>query len=118
MVGSRQTNRVLTLYQRMIWCQCTAQPELEALSLPDAKKLARTIAEHGVVHFSNHATEEMQNDNLQAADCVNLIRGGVYEPPDFINGQWRYRIKTQQMCVVITFLSDSRLRVVTAWRNQ
>lgn len=95
-----------------------AHPVFEPLKLPDAKKLARDIVEKGFVDFCGHALEEMKKDDLQTTDCVNLIRGGTYEPPDFINGEWRYRVVTQRICVVFAFQSDTRMRVVTAWRNE
>lgn len=91
-------------------------PALEPLKPADAKKLAREIVENGVVAVSSHAQEEMANDDLGTADCLNLLRAGVFEPAEFINGQWRYRITTQRICVVIAFTSSTRLRVVTAWR--
>ena len=93
-----------------------ADPALEPLKALDAKRLAREIVDEGTVEFSFHAEDEMKKDNLIASDCLNLIRAGVYQPPDFINGQWRYRAETAQMCVVVTFRSATRLRVVTAWR--
>jgi hypothetical protein len=91
-------------------------PALEPLKPAGAKKLAREIVENGVVTVSSHAREEMANDDLGMADCLNLLRAGVFEPAEFINGQWRYRITTPRICVVIAFTSSTRLRVVTAWR--
>lgn len=93
-----------------------ADPALEPLKPPDAKKLAREIVENGTVDFSGHALEEMAKDDLQAADCLNLLRGGVYESPEPIKGEWRYRVGTQRICVVVVFVSGVRMRVVTAWR--
>jgi len=95
-----------------------ADPALEPLKPPDAKKLAREIVNKGTVEFSGHALEEMANDELQTTDCLNILRAGIYEPPEHINGELRYRVGTQRICVVITFVSDTRLRVVTAWRNR
>jgi hypothetical protein len=83
---------------------------------PDAKKLAREIVDNGTVDFSGHAREEMANDELETTDCVNILRAGVYESAEYINGEWRYRVGTQRMRVVITFVSEKRLRVITAWR--
>lgn len=91
-------------------------PALEPLKPPDAKALAREIVENGVVEVSRHAIEEMAEDDLQTADCLNLLRAGVYEPPDFANGEWRYRVHTSRICIVVAFASETRLRVVTAWR--
>ena len=93
-----------------------ADPALEPLKPPEAKLFAREIIERGVVEFSGHANKEMLKDDLQTGDCMNLLRGGVYQPPEFTNGEWRYRIETQTICVVFAFASEMRLRVVTAWR--
>lgn len=91
-------------------------PALEPLKPPDAKRLAREIMDGGEVEFSGHAMEEMRKDKLESTDCTNLIRAGVFMPAEHINGEWRYRIQTPRMCVVIAFESEKRLRVVTAWR--
>jgi hypothetical protein len=93
-----------------------ADPALKPLKPPDARKLAREIVENGTVEFSGHAREEMAKDELETTDCLNLLRAGVCQPPEFINGEWRYRITTQRICVVMVFASATRLRVVTAWR--
>lgn len=82
----------------------------------DTRILVRQILATGVVRFSNHAIAEMKKDNLESTDCVNVLRAGVYEAPELIDGSWRYRVTTRQICVVITILSDSQLRVITAWR--
>ena len=95
-----------------------ALPALGPLKPPDAKQLARDIAENGAVEFSRHALAEMKKDGLQTPDCLNLVRGGVYEAAEIQNGEWRYRIHTRCICIVIAFASASRLRVVTAWRIQ
>lgn len=83
-----------------------------------AKRLAREIVESGTVVFSRHAQEEMEKDDLQSADCLNLLRAGDFEPPELENNELRYRVSTRRMCVVIVFRSNERLRVVTAWRNR
>ncbi|MFN8583355.1 MAG: hypothetical protein U0163_20560 [Gemmatimonadaceae bacterium] len=92
-------------------------PALIPMKPADAKQLARSIVATGVVTFSGHAMEEMANDDLATPDCLNLIRAGVYGGAEQVNGEWRYRVQTSRMCVVITFVSDTRLRVVTAWRE-
>jgi len=95
-----------------------ADPTIEPLRPPDAKKLARWIVENGTFEFSGHAIEEMKNDGLEAGDGLNNIRAGSYEEPELHNGEWRYRVQTQRVCVVIAFMSEAHLRVVTAWRNK
>jgi Domain of unknown function (DUF4258) len=74
--------------------------------------------ENGTVRFSRHALEEMAKDDLETTDCLNLLRAGTYGPAEYINQEWRYRVGTSRICVVVTFESDTRLCVVTAWRNQ
>ena len=92
-------------------------PVTEPLKPPDAKKLAREVVNNGTVEFTPHAYEEMANDDLQTTDCINILRAGVYGPAEYRNGEWRYVVETQRMAVVITFESDRRLLVITAWRN-
>jgi hypothetical protein len=86
---------------------------------PDAAK--RRIVEclsRGVVSPSKHACEEMQNDNLGIVDCINVLRAGVVEEPEQVNGTWRYRVRTAQIVVVVAFRSETHLRIVTAWRQR
>ncbi len=71
----------------------------------------------GTVVFSAHANGEMKNDKLDSTDCVNVLRGGSVNPAEFINNEWRYRISTPRITVVVAFDSGVRLRVVTVWRN-
>lgn len=69
------------------------------------------------MEFSPHAKEEMAKDDLQTPDVINILRAGTYKPAEPSNGEWRYRVETPRICVVMTFKSDTRLRVVTAWRK-
>lgn len=63
-----------------------ADPAFEPLKPADAKKLAREIVENGEFEVSGHAQEEMANDGLETTDCLNLLRAGVYNPPDYEKG--------------------------------
>jgi hypothetical protein len=91
-------------------------PALEPLKPPDAKKLAREIWENGNVDISGHASVAMADDDLQTTDCLNLVRAGVFNPPDLVNGEWRYQVTTARICIVVVFASETELRIVTAWR--
>jgi hypothetical protein len=88
----------------------------EPLDPAAAKRLIRQIIEAGTVSFSGHALEEMADDDLTTVDCVNVLRGGVVEPPEFERGSWRYRVRTARVCVVVVFRSEIKLVGVTAWR--
>ena len=81
-----------------------------------AKQLVRHVVQHESVSFSKHALKEMAKDDMHSADCLNVLRGGVYEAPELIDGTWRYRVSTRQICVVISIPDQDRVRVVTAWR--
>lgn len=83
-----------------------------------AKQLVRLVLEQGTLSFSAHAIAEMEKDALASTDCVNVLRGGVYEPPELIGDTWRYRVTTPRICVVIAIPSTDRVRVVTAWRRK
>lgn len=91
-------------------------PVVHPLKENQARQLARAIVEDGVVEFTSHALDEMEKDNLITTDCENLLRGGAIQSDGFVNGQWRYKAMTKQMCVVFAFRSETCLRVVTAWR--
>jgi hypothetical protein len=91
----------------------------EPLNRNEAKKLIQAICLQGVVTLSRHATEELAKDDLTTVDAMNVLRGGrILEAPELENGTWRYRVHTAQMVVVVAFLSESKLRIVTAWRKK
>lgn len=81
-----------------------------------AHRLIRKFLESGTVSFSKHALEEFRHDHLTTVDCVNVLRGGVVEPPEQEGDTWRYRVRTARIYVVIAFRSEAELIVVTAWR--
>jgi hypothetical protein len=91
---------------------------LGPLSPTRARQLVLRVLESGHLRFSAHATQEMANDDLSTADCVNVLRGGVFEPPELERGTWRYRVSTRRMCFVISMASEDEVRVVTAWRKR
>ncbi len=93
-----------------------ADPVVHQLSPASARKLIGAIVSNGIVVFSGHAIGEMKKDKLESTDCLNVLRGGIVHPAEFLNGEWRYRIATPRIAVVVAFVSDARLRVVTAWR--
>lgn len=91
---------------------------VEPYDPPEVKKRIRTILESGVVAPSHHALVEMEKDGLTMVDCTNVLRGGWAEPGEWEKGSWRYRVRTARICVVVAFRSESKLSIVTAWREQ
>ena len=90
----------------------------EPFDPPEVRKRVRSILESGLVSPSSHALEEMEKDNLTIVDCVNVLRGGWAEPGEWESGTWRYRVRTARICVVIAFRSETKLSIVTAWRER
>lgn len=88
----------------------------EPLDPQTAQRLIREILSGGVFTFSKHCEVEMAADNLKTPDCVNVLRAGVVEQPEFDRGTWRYRVRTPRIVVVAAFRSSKELVVVTAWR--
>ena len=67
--------------------------------------------------LTSHAKEELHNDDMDMGDCLNVLRGGVWEPPEWESGSWRYRARTSRMAVVIEIdFENQEFTVVTGWR--
>ncbi len=94
-----------------------------------AKALIRRLLDDGKFvspTARSHARKEMNKDNLTDVDLVNVVRGGTAEPPEWENCEWRYRLRTHRMTVVVAFDPDPEyaesddeveLCIVTAWRT-
>jgi hypothetical protein len=91
----------------------------EPFNRNEAKKLILTICREGTIVSSKHAKEELAKDDLSTVDALNVLRAGrILEEPELIDGTWRYRVHTEQMVVVVAFVSESKLKLVTAWRKK
>lgn len=83
----------------------------------NAKKLLRKILDDGVVTYSRpHALERLKERNLSTIDCENVLRAGIVEEAEFENGAWRHQVRTQKTVVVVEFLSEEEILILTAWR--
>ena len=91
----------------------------EPFNRNEAKKLILQILKEGHTVFSRHAEEELAKDDLTTVDATNVLRAGkITEPPELERDTWRYRIHTERMVVVVSFMSESKMRIVTAWRKK
>lgn len=90
----------------------------EPLGEAEAKRLIRTILNTGRVAWTEHVTKQMDARNLTTVDCVNVMRAGSVEPPEYELGTWRYHVSTARITVVVAFRSRTELAVVTAWRQR
>jgi putative zinc finger/helix-turn-helix YgiT family protein len=67
----------------------------------DVKFHVQNIVREGEVGFTKHARAEMADDDMSVADCMNLLRAGLVGAAEWENGEFRYRITTARMCIVI-----------------
>ena len=90
----------------------------EPLARRQARRRILEILATGTVSFSGHALDELRKDRATAVDATNVLRSGVVGPGRLRDGTWRYPVRTTRMTVVVAFRSETRLVVVTAWRNR
>lgn len=84
----------------------------------EAKKLLRQILRSGTVTYSQpHAVQRLKERSLTTLDCENVMRAGVVDEAEFEDGAWRHRVRTNKMVVVIQFLSEEEVLILTAWRS-
>ena len=89
----------------------------ERLSPPEAKaRILVCLAPGGTVVLGTHAQNEMAKDQMTAQNVNQVLRGGWLQEAEWENGEWRYRVNTSQFVVVVAFVNETQLRVVTAWR--
>lgn len=83
------------------------------LSTADAKKLLKKIMVSGEVTYSvPHALQRLKERSISMMDCDNVLRAGKIEA-DGVN---RFKISTNKITVVMEFLSEDEVFVVTVWR--
>ena len=89
----------------------------EPLKPSESRKLILHILKNGDVTYSQpHAIERMEERKIDNSDCINILRGGKVKEGEFENGSWRYRVETSKMTVVVTFIDENELMILTAWR--
>ena len=92
----------------------------EPLDPTAARREIRRIvtSQSGTLIFTRHARDEMAKDGMDERDCTNALRSGVVEPAEWENGRWRYRVHAYAAWVVVQFVVEDSLLIVTAWRTQ
>ena len=91
----------------------------QRLDRNQAKKLIGEILRVGQVVIWDHATREMEKDDMTTMDAQNVLRcGKITEEPEFEGGAYRYRVQTEKMLVVVELQSETELSVITAWRKR
>jgi len=91
----------------------------QPLSPSEARKLLRRILDGGIVTYAQpHALDRLKERSISILDCENVMRAGVVEEPELVEGRWRYRVRTRKIVVVVEFLSGDEVLILTAWGNK
>ena len=88
----------------------------DSLDPNTAKRVIRDWITRGSLRWSNHALERIPERGLTTVDCVNALKSGVVDPPEWENGSWRYRVRSGEITVVVAFRGEREVTVTTAWR--
>jgi len=94
-------------------------PEMsEPLQKEQVDGLVKRVMFSGSVGFIRHARDEMRNDDLGEIDIRNALKNGSCFDFRLKDETWRYRIRTQEITVIVSFRTESQLTVVTAWKGR
>lgn len=95
------------------------KPEGEPFSPTQSKPLVGKILRGGFVDYDvPHFKEELANDGLDINDAMNALQRGVFNEPEFENGEWRYQVHTHKCVVVFAFVSLAEIQVITIWKRK
>jgi hypothetical protein len=90
----------------------------QPLRASEAKQRIRLILAEGEVVFAEpHMSDRMHERSLQRLDVQNVLRAGIVREAEWENGEWRHRVETPRITVVVSFPEEMLLKVVTCWRN-
>ncbi len=68
--------------------------------------------------YGGHFKERLIERKMIMGDIINVLhKGKIFDDAEFENGQWRYRISTSKMTVVIAFNNPTSIRLITCWRE-
>lgn len=83
------------------------------------KKLTELLAANpNCFSYGNHFRKRLLERRMSLGDILNVLHGGwILMEGEFENGEWRYRVETERMAVVITFLDNVHIRLITCWRR-
>jgi len=93
----------------------------EKLNRNEAKKQIQFIVCKHLenIWFSKHALKELSNDDLTTVDALNVLKSPdskIYDEGELERGNYRYRLETANIIVVITFSADGKsITVITTW---
>ena len=84
------------------------------------KQISKIMIQYpGNVRFSRHAIQELESDSLTPTDALNVLKSPdarINKEGEWENGNYRYRLETAHLMVVVGFWNDGTgLNVVTTW---
>lgn len=83
----------------------------------EAHRRFKRIIQTGTIVFTRHCHIELERDDRSTQDCINALRGGAVQQPEWEKGAWRYRVETGRVTVVVEFADEETVVVVSAWRT-
>jgi len=90
----------------------------EPLNDHDARQLIRKIERSGTVRISGHCIERMEQRGVSRTDIRNALKSGHVAGADFEHGSWRYQVVAWKLYVVVAFLNEQNVIVVTTWERR
>ena len=92
----------------------------EPLGHDRVKALVLRALDSGKVYFRPHAIRALADDKLITLDAERAMRGGVAQPGEYVSEEWRYRMSTRRLTVVVTFavLDPPFVHVVTCFAHK
>ncbi len=86
-----------------------------------ARKLLTQILKADPTYFTygKYFIQRMDERDLIIGDIINTLHmGEILTDAEFEKGQWRYRVETKKIIVVVSFENPSHIRGVTCWRKK
>lgn len=94
------------------------QPPAPSLTVIQARNLARWNLKYGNIRFPDHAYVRMdaQKPPLTVEAVHSVIHAGQYLAPEIQSCEWRYKVATRKIWVVLAFDDVRHAVVCTAHR--
>lgn len=90
------------------------------LNKEQAKKLLKQMMlsiESTNIILSGYFRKRLKERKMESVDAYNVLKHGrILVDPEWEQGEWRYRVETQNMLVVIAFTNPNTIRCITCWR--
>ena len=69
--------------------------------------------------YGSYFKRRLAERRMTVGDIINILHiGQILHDAEYEQQQWRYRIQTATMTVIITFISPAHVRLITCWRGK